>query len=134
MRSTNPSQRRQSGQSLVEVMVASALLGLGVVTALTALDAAGIASKQALRQAWAACAVRAEAEWVLSAAWSTSAYAAPTGLSAVPGPGAYVQQVTVSAVDSDGRTVQQTVVTKVLLLSPSSSVSAAGVASGGPRP
>jgi hypothetical protein len=53
--------------SLVEVVVASALLGIGVVTALSALDTAGLGAHQAARQTWANCVLRNEAGAVLAA-------------------------------------------------------------------
>lgn len=71
--------RAQSGQSLVEVVVASGLLGLCIVAGLAAIDAATAAAGQATQQAWAACAVRTEVGAVLAADWSAS-YPAPANL------------------------------------------------------
>src|SRR2546430_13789710 len=51
MRSTRP--RRQRGASLVESVVASALLGIGVVAGLTAWDTASMSANKAIRLAWA---------------------------------------------------------------------------------
>ena len=93
----------QSGQSLVDVVVASALLAIGVVVGLTALDTASFAARQAVWQTWAQCAVRTESEAVLAADWSPSgAYPAPTNVvvSALADPKiANLQRVTVTAYD-----------------------------------
>lgn len=59
--------RGQRGVSLVEVVVATALMGLGVVAGLTAWDTASISAGKALRLAWARCTVRAELNAVLAA-------------------------------------------------------------------
>lgn len=136
MLSTDP-RRRQSGQSLVEVLVASGLLGLGIVGGLAALDAASMAARQATQRAWAACVVRAESEAVLRAAWLDSgAYAAPGGtvvVAAGPYPGvAGLQQVSVAAVDPGGRPVYQVTVLKSRVLSGAGAVDTAAVTSGCP--
>lgn len=64
MRST---ERGQRGVSLVEVVVATALMALGVVGGLTAWDTASVSAGKALRLAWARCTVRAELNAVLAA-------------------------------------------------------------------
>jgi hypothetical protein len=46
--------------------VASALLGMGVVAALTALDTAQIGARQAVDQAWVNCVARGKAEAILA--------------------------------------------------------------------
>jgi hypothetical protein len=70
VRSNRPAGRRaQRGQSLVEAVVAAAVLGVGFVTALTALDTMLFGAKEATQQAWATCAVRAEAGVLEAAQW-----------------------------------------------------------------
>jgi Tfp pilus assembly protein PilV len=70
VRSNKPEGRRaQSGQSLVEAVVAAAVLGVGFVTALTALDTMLFGANEATQQAWATCAVRAEAGLLEAASW-----------------------------------------------------------------
>jgi Tfp pilus assembly protein PilV len=68
MRSTD----RQRGASLVEAVVASALMGIGVVGGLTAWDTASISAGKAVRIAWASCIVRSEMDGILSAQYSDS--------------------------------------------------------------
>ena len=65
MRSTD---RRggQRGASLIEAVVASALMGIGVVGGLTAWDTASISAGRAVRIAWANCIVRSEMDGILS--------------------------------------------------------------------
>jgi prepilin-type N-terminal cleavage/methylation domain-containing protein len=76
MRST---RRSQSGVSLIESLVASALMGIGVVAGLTAWDTAAVGAGRAVRQAWANCVVRAELDAVLSAPYGDT-YSPPTAL------------------------------------------------------
>jgi Tfp pilus assembly protein PilV len=79
--------RAQTGQSIVEAAVAAAVLGIGVVTGLTALDTAIGGSKQATHQAWATCAVRAQAAAIEEAPWHPSAdYLAMTNMSVTKDP------------------------------------------------
>src|SRR5579875_2276157 len=81
--------RAQRGASLIESLVASALLGVATVTGLTAWDAASLSAQIATRQAWAACVGRAELEAVLAAPWSAGGYPAPPSVSVQvrPAPG-----------------------------------------------
>ncbi|HKF18740.1 MAG TPA: type II secretion system protein [Candidatus Dormibacteraeota bacterium] len=74
MRSTER-RHRQRGLSLVEAVVAVALLGIGVVAALTAWDTATRGARAATHRAWAMCVGRTEMEAVL--ATSGSGYPAP---------------------------------------------------------
>jgi Tfp pilus assembly protein PilV len=67
MRST---RRSQGGASLVEAVVASALMGIGVVAGLTAWDTAAMSAEKAVRQAWATCVARAELDAVLAAPYA----------------------------------------------------------------
>jgi hypothetical protein len=76
------SRRRQSGQSLVEVMVASAFAGIALVAGITALDAGTIGGRQVSRQAWGLCVLRSEADAVIASPWSDSgSYPAPANVS-----------------------------------------------------
>ena len=70
-------QRGQSGQSLVEALVASAILGIGVVAGLTAVDAMVNGANEATKQAAATCALRGEVAFLEAAAWSTNGYSTP---------------------------------------------------------
>jgi len=65
MRSTER-WRRQHGLSLVEAVVAVALLGIGVVAGLTAWDTATRSAQVAAHRAWAMCVGRVEMEAVLA--------------------------------------------------------------------
>ena len=69
-------RRGQGGVSLIESVVASALMGIGVVAGLTAWDTASMSAARAIRQAWATCIVRAELDAVLSAPFADG-YTAP---------------------------------------------------------
>jgi hypothetical protein len=107
MRSTDAVRRRQSGQSLVEAIVASALLGIVAVVALTTMDTATLGAKRAIRGAWAQCSVRQLANAIEGSPWSTS-YGSQdpnlrvtvSGPAGTPAPNA-VQTVTVTATDPD---------------------------------
>jgi Tfp pilus assembly protein PilV len=92
--STGPRRRGggQSGVSLVESVVASALMGIGVVGGLTAWDTASMSANRAVREAWATCIVRAELDAILSAQYASS-YAAPTQFSIDQGDGTVLVQV-----------------------------------------
>jgi Tfp pilus assembly protein PilV len=76
MRSTD----RQRGASLIEAVVASALMGIGVVGGLTAWDTASMSASRAVRIAWANCIVRSEMDAILSAQYSDS-YDVPSAFS-----------------------------------------------------
>lgn len=62
----------QRGVSLIEALVASALLGIGVVTGLTAWDTATLSAQKAVRQTWTHCIVRSQLDAILAAPWSES--------------------------------------------------------------
>jgi hypothetical protein len=114
MRSTDAVRRRQSGQSLVEAIVASALLGIVAVVALTTMDTATLGAKRAIRGAWAQCSVRQLANAIEGSAWSTTYGSQDPSLSVTvspsvtsPPPNA-LQTVTVTAYDPDsGRILYQ---------------------------
>jgi prepilin-type N-terminal cleavage/methylation domain-containing protein len=91
MRSTDR-RRGQRGVSLIESVVASALMGIGVVGGLTAWDTASVGANRAVRIAWGNCIVRSELDGILSEQYASS-YAVP---SAFAGDGTLV--VTVSPV------------------------------------
>jgi Tfp pilus assembly protein PilV len=86
MRSTERDRRAQRGASLVESVVASALLGIGVVAGLTAWDTASMSANKAIRLAWAHCIVRAELDALLSAPYDSEYDQQPT----YPSPPPYV--------------------------------------------
>ncbi|HXM58852.1 MAG TPA: hypothetical protein VOB72_25860 [Candidatus Dormibacteraeota bacterium] len=67
----------QRGASLIESVVAAALLGIGVVAGLTAWDTASMSANRAIRLAWANCIVRSELDALLSAPYASS-YDSPT--------------------------------------------------------
>lgn len=111
--------RSQRGVSLVESAVAAALMGIGVVVGLTAWDTASMSASRAVRQAWANCIVRNEADAILSAPWS-DAYLVPPPFDtdhtvqaiavAVSGRVGDEQVVTVRALDPQSRDVLAQVV------------------------
>ena len=102
MRST--SRRRQSGQSIVEVVVASAILGLTVVVALQTIDASIRGGRQVVHEAWAQCMVRETAGAIQEARWAPQ-YASPNSLDVavapVNPPVAGLQKVTITAHDPE---------------------------------
>src|ERR1700694_5666274 len=72
-------RRMQSGQSLVEALVASAIVGLTLVGGLVALGEIVMGARQVSHQAWAECMQRGSIEAVLAAPWSDAgAYSAPS--------------------------------------------------------
>src|SRR5207248_2194054 len=77
-----PPLASQRGVSLVETVIASALLGIGVVGGLTAWDTATMSAGRAVRQAWATCVVRSELDAIISAQYATDRYAVPADLDA----------------------------------------------------
>jgi prepilin-type N-terminal cleavage/methylation domain-containing protein len=78
MPSTKRRQADQRGVSLVESVVASALMGIGVVAGLTAWDTASMSANKAVRLAWANCIVRSETDAILSAGYDPNGYAVPS--------------------------------------------------------
>jgi Tfp pilus assembly protein PilV len=64
--------RGQRGASLIEAVVASALMGIGVVGGLTAWDTAAAAANRSVRIAWANCIVRSEMDAILAAPYQSS--------------------------------------------------------------
>jgi hypothetical protein len=90
--------RLQSGQSLVEALVASLLVAIAVVVGLGTLDATVIGARQVAARAWAECMQRGVVQAVTAAPWSDT-YPAPasvgiqvSGVTAVTG----AQRITVS--------------------------------------
>src|SRR5215469_10485385 len=77
-------RRGQGGASLIEAVVASALMGIGVVGGLTAWDTAAISANKAVRIAWANCIVRSEMDAILS-----EQYAPGTGVDVYGVPAAF---------------------------------------------
>jgi hypothetical protein len=99
--------RMQSGQSLVEALVASAIVGLTVVGGLVALDETVIGARQVSHQAWGECMQRGVIEAVLATPWSDAGrYPAPAHITisaaSLVGQGPQrIQQVTVAVSDPD---------------------------------
>ena len=69
MSSSSWRRRRQRGGSIIEALVATALLGLTASVALIGWDATVLAANRATREAWARCVARAQMEAVLAAPW-----------------------------------------------------------------
>jgi Tfp pilus assembly protein PilV len=97
----------QRGVSLIEALVSAALLGVGVLTGVTAWDTAILSSQKAVRQTWAQCIVRSELDAILSAVWSDQ-YATPGNVTVDVKPwldrsSTVEQRVTVTAVDPASR-------------------------------
>lgn len=90
---------RQSGQTLVEALVASMVVGIAVAAGIVTLNATVIGARQVAIQAWAECMQRGQAEAVVAAGWSdTGGYPAPSGVSVQVAPvagQAGVQKITV---------------------------------------
>jgi hypothetical protein len=99
--------RSQRGTSLVEAVVATALMGIGVVGGLTAWDTAAISAAKAVRQAWATCVVRSQLDALLAAPYADGYGAAAPFVSVVvtpdvrghPGSPDEEQLITVRAMD-----------------------------------
>lgn len=98
MQSIEGIRSRQRGASLIEAVVAAALMGIGVVGGMTAWDTAAMSAGQATRMAWADCIVRAELDAILS-----STYVDPPGSYGVPEPYASKGVVTVGVTIVRGR-------------------------------
>ncbi len=99
-------RRPQAGQSITEVAVATALLGIAFVVALGAIDVTIGGGRQAVHQAWAQCIVRETTGAVRQASWAGS-YGSPDRNVRItvdgpdaPGPSS-LQTVTVAAQDPD---------------------------------
>ncbi len=98
MRSIEGLRSDQRGVSLIEAVVAAALMGIGVVGGLTAWDTAAMSASEATRMAWANCIVRAELDAIMS-----STYVDPPGSYAVPEPYASKGTVAVGVTMVRGR-------------------------------
>ena len=104
-------RRGQSGASLIEAVVASALMGIGVVGGLTAWDTASVSAGRAVRIAWANCIVRSEMDGILSEQYA-DAYDVPAAfaqdgtlvVTVAPVRSGAEQLVTVKAYDPTDRT------------------------------
>jgi Tfp pilus assembly protein PilV len=64
--------RAQRGVSIIEAVVASGLLAIGVLAAMTALDTAQLGARQAVDQARANCEVRGKAEAILAGSYDAN--------------------------------------------------------------
>jgi type II secretory pathway pseudopilin PulG len=60
-------RRGQRGGSVIEALVATALLGITVTVAITGWDAVVLGARRATAEAWARCVARAQMEAVLAA-------------------------------------------------------------------
>jgi hypothetical protein len=100
-------RRMQSGQSLIEALVASAIVGLTLVGGLVALDETVLGAHQVAHQAWAECMQRGAVEAVMAAPWSDNgAYPTPAHVTltaaSLSGQGSQrIQKVTVAVSDPD---------------------------------
>lgn len=94
----------QSGQSITEAVVATAILGITVVVALGTIDASIGGGRMAVRQAWAQCIARETSGAIKQASWAQS-YAAPANVLVTvgPAPTTGLQTVIVTATDPDTR-------------------------------
>jgi Tfp pilus assembly protein PilV len=96
----------QSGQSITEAVVATAILGITVVVALGTIDASIGGGRMAVRQAWAQCIARETSGAIKQASWAQS-YAAPANVlvtvGPAPSPTTGLQTVIVTASDPDTR-------------------------------
>ena len=107
--------------------MAAAVLGVGFVTALTALDTMLFGAKEATQQAWATCAVRAEAGVLEAAQWQSDDNGGPhypaldhvvvTLSPQSPRNNEDLQILDVTARDSAGRTAATATVWKAKVLS-----------------
>ena len=135
-----PSNKRrlQAGQSIVEAVVASAMLGITIVVALGTIDASIGGGRQAVRQAWAQCIVRQTIGAVKQASWAPSySYIAPrpdVEIAVAQDP--ILQTVTVTAKDPDtGKSLYWASFLKAKALAPAANAGAvANLASGCPQP
>ncbi len=132
--------RLQSGQSLVESLVATLLVAIAVVAGLGTLNATVIGARQVAVQAWAECMQRGVVEAVTAAPWS-DAYPAPASVavqvSSVTGvPGAQRVTVSVSSPITGGAVaaVPPVSIFKAQVLSPAGAGYDPGLIDGGCRP
>ncbi len=90
-------RRRQSGQSLIEALIASMVVGIAVVAGIGTLDAAVTGAREVAIQAWGECMQRGELQAVMAAPWSDTGYAAPAQVSVQVVPvAAGAERITVS--------------------------------------
>jgi type II secretory pathway pseudopilin PulG len=108
MRSTDGRRHRQRGGTLIEAVVAAALLGIVGMVGVTAWDTAIMSAKRAVRQAWAECLVRSELDAVLAAPWAEPSAGYP-----VPDPSLMRLQVTFARPTS-GQGEEEGILVKVI--------------------
>jgi hypothetical protein len=131
-------RRLQAGQSLVEAVVASAMLGITMVVALGTIDASIGGGRQAVRQAWAQCIVRETIGAIKQASWAQSySYISPRPdvvITVAQDP--MLQTITVTARDPEtGGSLYWASFLKAKALAPQGNVGAvANLASGCPQP
>lgn len=108
----------------MEALVASAILGIGVVAGLTAVDTMVNGANEATKQAAATCAVRGEATFLEAASWS-SGYSTPFDDASAPvrvsvsvrSDDGQLQVLDITARDSAGRVKATATVLKANVLS-----------------
>ena len=123
---------------MIEVLIASALLGIAVVGGLETFQSTGAVSSRAATLAWGQCLARGEAQAVLAAP-TTAAYAHPAGVvvatSIWPAGVQTVQRVTVSVQDPrTGDGLYEVSVLKVPQLSGRTSIDTSALTRQCPRP
>ncbi|MDQ6771605.1 MAG: hypothetical protein M3024_01235 [Candidatus Dormibacteraeota bacterium] len=103
-----PWRSAQSGQSIVEPLVASMILGIAIVAGLAALDSAQLGAKQAVHRGWGDCVARGEMQAIQASAYSVdgTGYPHPQYVEALKivtaGAGsAQLQRITVQVDDPD---------------------------------
>jgi hypothetical protein len=115
-------------------VVAAAVLGVGVVTALTALDTMLAGANEATHQASATCAVRAEASVLEAAAWQSDYRNYPligsVSLSSTPSGDNTLQVLEITSTNSAGRVLARATVLKASVLSGNVSAPLAGTSPG----
>jgi type II secretory pathway pseudopilin PulG len=115
--------RNESGMSLVEALVAIAILGGGVLTMILAMSGGALAVQENDQEVVAQSLARTELEYIKNYAYSPGAttypaisapagYGISAGVSAVPGGNANIQKVTVN-ITRDGTVIMTVVDYKV---------------------
>ncbi|HEX6348752.1 MAG TPA: hypothetical protein VF160_05100 [Candidatus Dormibacteraeota bacterium] len=101
-------RRAQSGQSLVEGVIASALIAIAVVAGLETLDAAVSGARLAASTAWSRCMARGELSAITASTWSDASYPAPAGVSANvvwTSSDSQLQKVSVTVIDNNAQRI-----------------------------
>lgn len=128
----------QQGVSLIEALIASALLGITAVVAFTAWDTATVGARQATHEAWSQCVARGEMEAVLAGPWASQRYPAPDPniqvlASPLPSPSG-LERVTVTVRDPQTGAAYHLSALKAQVLSGTASPDLSKVTRGCPSP